>query len=194
MERGAPSPVEVWWRGIGPLPGVRSGEAVVYEMDVHPRWFTDPRPTGPVRQRVYVLPAQQVQLQQPVAWTLDREDWWYVDLIEVDDQGDCLALRDDYLDFIVGPPDRPYRIVDMDEYAEALSEGKVTAARVAEGLRAAQTFAERHLHRQPFSEPPWPDFPPADIQPLFGMRVPDPHGWAALASDLFYRARWDDQP
>lgn len=161
-------------------------------MDVHPRWFAEPRPAHPVRQRVYVLPQEQVQLQQPVAWPAEDRDWWYVDLIEVDEQGDRLLLRDDFVDFIVGPPDRPYRVVDLEEYADALDDGRVSAARVAEGLRAVQAFAEAHLHRKPHSEPPWPDFPPAALSPLLEVQVPDPEGWGRRAGELFYAGRWGD--
>ncbi|MFD1049187.1 hypothetical protein ACFQ1S_28450 [Kibdelosporangium lantanae] len=39
-----------------------------------------------------------------------RAGWWYVDLVEIREQGDTIHVVDHYVDIIVGPPGLPYRV------------------------------------------------------------------------------------
>ena len=78
---------------------------------------------------------------------------------------------DRYLDAIVGPPDQPYRVVDMDEFGDAVAGGSLTPAQAIEGLQKFQRFLDTHLNRLGDSLREWPDFPPRAIRPLCGWRT-----------------------
>ena len=174
----------VWRNGLGPLPGIRRGNVAAYEFDVAPRWFAlhAQPPQHPVRQRAFVLIDERIQLNQPVAFPDSHRGWWYVDLVSVADRGSELLVTDEYLDVIVGPPDRPYRVLDMEEYAAALATGTVTASRIIAGLTAFQRFLDTHLNPGWKLSDRWPDFPPAAIDGLEAEEIADPHGWAASAA------------
>ena len=183
-DRTPPVQLSVWRNGLGPLPGIRRGNVAAYEFDVAMRWFTHhaPPPEHPVRQRAFVLIDERVQLNQPVVFPESHRGWWYVDLVSLADRGSELLVTDDYLDVIVGPPNRPYRVLDMDEYAAALASGRVTTAGVVAGLVAFQRFLDTHLNAGWTLSDHWPDFPPAAIDGLRDEEIVDPHGWAAAAA------------
>ena len=183
-DRSAPVPLRVWRNAIGPLPGIRRGNVAAYEFDVAPRWFTHrvPPPEHAVRQRAFVLIDERIQLNQPVVFPESHRGWWYVDLVSLADHGSELRITDEYLDVIVGPPNRPYRVLDVDEYAAALSSGGITAARVVAGLTAFQRFLDTHLQSGWTLSDQWPDFPPAAIVGLVDEKIADPHGWAATTA------------
>ena len=183
-DRPAPVPLRVWRDGLGPLPGIRRGNVLAYEFDVAPRWFTHhaTRPEHPVRQRAFVLIDEQIQLNQPVVFPDSHRGWWYADLVSIEDHDTEVLIRDDYLDVVVGPPNRPYRVLDLDEYATALATGGVTAARVSAGLTAFQRFLDKHLNAGYTMSDRWPDFPPAAIDELLDEEILDPNGWAAAAA------------
>lgn len=170
----------MWTRNGGPFVGLRDGQAIAYEFDVHGS-FADEPVDAPLRQRAFVLLDEQMQLHQPRVWGGQRAGWWYVDLVEIDVDGEDIRVRDDYIDIVIGPADRPYRMRDLHDYAEALDAGAVTPARVADGLRATQDFLERHLHRRSGDDASWPDFPPADLARLADAPIPDPEDWGARA-------------
>ncbi len=176
-----PQPCQVWSRLGGPLPGIRLGGALAFEYDVHGSHADEPSEQA-LRQRAYVLLDEQVQITQPVTWGGARAGWWYVDLVEIHCDDDDVRIRDDYLDVVIGPPDRPYRILDLHEYADALDAGVITPHRAAEGLRAMQAFLEKHLHRRSGDAASWLDFPPACLDPLRSAVIADPEGRAATAS------------
>lgn len=174
-------PCQVWNRLGGPLPGIRDGQVVAFEYDVHGS-HADVVRDEPIRQRAFVLLEEQVQITQPLTWGAARAGWWYVDLVEATIDGDLVRVRDDYLDLVIGPPDRPYRVLDLHEYADALDAGALTPARVAEGLRTMHAFLENHLHRRSGDPASWLDFPPACLDRLRAVDIPDPHGWGATAT------------
>ncbi len=180
---GSAEGCRVWRNGVGPLPGIRRGNVAAYEFDVHPGLFTlVPPPAAPVRQRAFLLLDERVQLQQPVGFPPSHEGWWYVDLVSLENSGAEIRVTDDYLDVIVGPADRPYRVLDMDEYADALAAGKIDPDHVVEGLRAFQTFLDRHLNNEYEPSVTWRDFPPAALDAVANAEVPDPHAWAATTA------------
>jgi len=179
-------PCEVWTRLGGPLPGIRHERVVAFEYDVHGS-HADVPTDEPMRQRAFLLLDEQVKIHQPVQWGGARAGWWYVDLVEIRDDVDAVHVRDDYLDIVIGPPDRPYRVLDLHEYADALDAGVVSPQRTANGLRAMQAFLERHLHRRSGDEASWPDFPPACLVPVRDVVIPDPNGWGATATSAHPR-------
>ena len=183
-DRSALIPLRVWRNGLGPLPGIRRGNAAAYEFDVAPRWFAHhvPPPEHPVRQRAFLLIDERIQLNQPVVFPESHRGWWYADLVRLDDQGNELVINDDYLDVIIGPPNRPFRVLDMDENAAALATGAITMADVIAGLTAFQHFLDTHLHSGWTLSDRWPDFPPAAINGLRDEEIVDPEGWAVSAA------------
>src|ERR1041384_5954219 len=68
---------------------------------------------------------------------------------------------------IVGPPDHPYRVLDLDEYADAIAAGDIDTATGVDGLRRTQTFLDRHLNRRhDIRRGVCPAFPPRAIAAL----------------------------
>jgi hypothetical protein len=102
-----------------------------------------------------------------VIFTGHQRGWWYCDLVRVVDDGDTVHVDDHWIDIIVGPPDLPYRVLDLHEYADAMVAGDIDPATGADGLRRTQMFLDRHLHRWPdIRRDAWPDFPPRAIAAL----------------------------
>ena len=115
---------------LGPLPGYRHGDAVAYEFDL-PESF-EPWPGRTRLERTFVLldigisfaqPCWQ-RWQRPDGSVVSREsegpDSWYVDLISVTKEGDTYTFLDLYIDIKITVPNRGYRVLDLEEYAEAL--------------------------------------------------------------------------
>src|SRR5579872_693055 len=142
-------PVQVVRNGVGPLPGIRQGDYLAYEFDVAPKWFfVGSRPDGPVRQRSFVMVEEEIQLCQPVVNRDVHAGWWYVELVQVDDRRREVLVVDDFIDVMVPPGGAlPYRVLDLDEYADAMVEGRVSPDRLAVGLRKFQRFLDLHLNR-----------------------------------------------
>jgi hypothetical protein len=172
--------VRVVRNDIGPLPGIRKGNYLAYEFEVAPKWFfTGPKPDGPVRQRSFVMLEEEIQLCQPVVNRDVHEGWWYVDLVQVEDRSSEVSVTDDFIDVMVPPAGHPYRVLDLDEYADAMVGGRVSPARLAMGLRKFQRFLDLHLNRRHDALLEWPEFPPLEIDLLRTVPIDDPHGWAA---------------
>ena len=145
--------------------GVRWRGVVAYD------WaFADD--SGSHVQRSFVLLDDGVQINQPVLFPRQQQGWWYCDLVSVVDEGQVVHVDDMWIDFIVGPPDHPYRVLDLDEYAEALSNGRLTQAEAAQGLRRAQRFLDRRLNRRHDTARTWPDFPPDAVELLLTTDLP----------------------
>ena len=108
--------------------------------------------------RHYVLLHEGVKLMyEPWGW----KDRWYIDLIDVRwMDADRLELDDLWVDVIVEGNGPTYRIIDLEELADALSSGKVSVQTIAEPLRRLQRFLDDHLHGGK-------DFPPAALQPFY---------------------------
>ena len=95
------------------------------------------------------------------------------------DEGDVVHVFDHWIDVIVGPPEHPYRVLDLDEYADAIAGGVIDAAAGVDGLRRTQRFLDRHLNRRHDTRrDAWPDFPPRAIAGL--AELPFRPQWEAV--------------
>lgn len=104
-----------------------------------------------------------VLLQEAVKLMFEPWDWkdrWYVDLVGIKwvDEN-TLELKDLYIDIIVEGNGPTYRIIDMEEFADALKNQKISADAIHEPLHRLQQFLDNHLHGGK-------DFPPAIILPF----------------------------
>ena len=130
-------------------------------------------------QRSFVLLDDGFQINQPVIFPEQQRGWWYCDLVSVVDNGETVHVDDHWIDVIVGPPDHPYRVLDLEEYADAIESGDLDIATGLDGLRRTQTFLDRHLNRRHDTRrDSWPDFPPRAIAAL--ARLPMAPEWELL--------------
>jgi hypothetical protein len=118
---------------------------------------------GPHRgpRRVFWLLDEGVQLiYEPFGWI----DEWYVDVVCIqarrDDGRLTYHVTDEYADIIVEGMGPAYRMIDLDQLADALSAASIDSARAAEALRCAQRFVDQYLHRGG-------PFPPPQIRGFF---------------------------
>lgn len=186
--------VEVW-RGkhgdpvplFGPLPGLRDGDVVAYEWEL-PTEFV-PWPGRTQLERTYVLLDIGVSLCNPLWREARMPDGrliagigsehgdtacWYVDLIHVTESDGGYIFRDLYVDVIVPGDDRHHRILDLDEFADAMGGGTLELADAIDGLKRWQLFLDLHLHGDREAGTTWTDFPPAALKNL--ASVPPPIG------------------
>lgn len=117
-----------------------------------------------LEQRSYLLLDDGVLLARPGRMPTGHEGWWWCDLVFVEDRGDRVVVSDAYVDVLVGPADRPYRIVDLDELAEAVTTGALAPERAADGLTRLQRFLDRRLHGATGGTRR--DFPPSVVRGL----------------------------
>lgn len=129
-------------------------------------------------QRTFVLLDDGMQINQPVAFPPQQQGWWYCDLMTAVDDGEVLRVDDMWIDVIVGPPDHPYRLLDLDEYGQAISDGRLSPSAAADGLMRAQRFLDRRLNRRHDVERTWPAFPPAEVEAL--LKIALPQDWSLL--------------
>jgi hypothetical protein len=175
---------------FGPLPGYRESDVVAYEFELPDRFV--PWPGRTRLERTFVLLDVGVSFANP-CWMrttntdgsvveIDSrgEDSWYVDLITVDQVGDRCTFRDLYIDAIVPVDGRHYRLLDLDEFADAMEEGRLSVEVAVDGLRRWQRFLDRCLHSGRGPTADWSDFPPKSIQ-----------AFAELPSPFAEPVRWD---
>lgn len=154
------TPVTVIRDGSIRAAGHRAGNVVVYDWGFS--WEGADK-----EQRSYILLDTGFQINQPVIFPEQQRGWWYCDLVRVVDEGAMVHVHDDWIDIIVGPPDHPYRVLDLDEYADAIAAGDIDIATGVDGLRRTQMFLDRHLNRRHDTRrDAWPDFPPRAIAAL----------------------------
>lgn len=167
---------------FGPLPGYRLGNVVAYEWEL-PEGL-EPWPGRTLVERTFVLLDLGVSFSNP-CWVREHRrdgsifeadprgrDSWYVDLITVEGEGERHLFRDLYIDVLVPTDGRHSRMLDLDEYADALADGTLSLDMAVDGLRRWQRFLDRHLHRGPWPADDWADFPPAAIRPLAELPAP----------------------
>ena len=75
-------------------------------------------------------------------------DTWYVDLVSVEQNGSSFAFRDLYVDVMVPMDGRHHRLLDLDEFADAIDSGVLSATQATDALRRWQRFLDRHLHTE----------------------------------------------
>jgi Protein of unknown function (DUF402) len=183
--KAANQPVEVM-RGrhgqerlFGPLPGVRHAGVVAYEFEL-PDSF-EPWPGRTLLERTFVLLDLGVSFANP-CWVRhakpdgavdDRQaegnDTWYVDLVTVEQREDRYIFRDLFIDVVVPMDGRHYRMLDLDEFADAIDNGSLRVEQATDALRRWQRFLDRHLHAERAPVTNWTDFPPAAILPLLEL-------------------------
>lgn len=154
--------------------GRRRDDVIVYDwgFELHGRHY---------EQRSYVLLDDGFQINQPVVFPAAQQGWWYCDLVRVTDNGDEVLVEDLWIDVIVGPPDHPYRVLDLDEFAVAATRGELSPAEAADGLIRTQRFLDRRLNRRHEVRRTWPDFPPATVLAL--ANVTFERAWHQLSAD-----------
>lgn len=157
-------------------PGRRVGQVAAYDVRILPEYQVLGRPSI---DRSYLLLDQGIQLTRPVAFEGPVEGWWYIDLVEVEHTEAGLVIHDLYVDFLIPPGASRYHVLDLDELADALKDGKITATQCATVLNRTQRFIDRHLRAtEEGSVDPPPQFPPASIailQPLPCFFEQSPH-------------------
>ncbi|WP_327711105.1 DUF402 domain-containing protein [Streptomyces sp. NBC_00464] len=167
------TPVTVLRDGRLRAAGLRQGDVVAYD------WGFE-RQGQHYIQRSFVLLDDGIQINQPVLFPSEQQGWWYCDLVAVVQDGELLRVDDLWIDVIVGPPDHPYRLLDLDEYAEATADGRLSPAAAADGLIRTQRFLDRRLNRRHEVERSWPDFPPAEVTALLSADLP--RDWTLVRS------------
>jgi Protein of unknown function (DUF402) len=166
-------------RLVGPLPGAQIGQVVVYEFEL-PDSF-EPWPGRTRVERTFVLLDLGVSFANP-CWVrhhrpdgsvtdrgLEGPDTWYVDLVTVEQDGNRYAFRDLHIDVVVPMDGRHYRMLDLDEFADAIDAGSLSIRQATDALRRWQLFLDRHLHAERAPVATWTDFPPAAILPLLEL-------------------------
>lgn len=167
-----PTPVTVIRDGRIRAVGHRDGNAIVYDWGF--TWHGEDQ-----QQRSFVLLDSGFQINQPVIFPEQQRGWWYCDLVRVIDDGDTVHVDDHWIDIIVGPPDHPYRVLDLDEYADVIAVGHIDTATGLDGIRRTQRFLDAHLNRRHDTRrDSWPDFPPRAITVL--ARLPFVPQWERL--------------
>ena len=179
MKTPEPRYVQVLRGSNGPFDGVIIGNVLAYTMV-----WTDERLDPPIdlRERVFVLldlGAQlscprfvefQDQSRAPLPWqTGPDSSSWYVDLVTIKFDGDQIVIRDLYIDVTISNDGRGYRLLDLEEYGEALENGDISLEEAIDGMKRWQAFLDLHLHRGRYPVAPYPDFPPAALDPLIAM-------------------------
>ena len=166
-------PVEIHYQGRRDAlvaRGGRVGDVVAFRWGVENAGET-------VEQLSFLLVQEGFLLAQPVLFDGGQKGWWYVDLVTVADRGGSVDIEDLYVDVLVGPATSAYRLLDLDELADAVTAGAVGSTVALDGLVRCQRFLDRRLNRRDGTDNTWPDFPPSGL---------DASSWAALPSDY----RW----
>ena len=167
---------------FGPLPGRRHGNVVAYEFEL-PKTF-EPWPGRSRLERTFVLLDLGVSIANP-CWRRwhrpdgrigtnepEGRDSWYVDLISVESAADNYTFLDLYVDAVVTFDDRGYRVLDLNELADAMESGDLSSSEVCDGLRRWQAFLDGHLHGPAWEPGQWHDFPPKCISELQDLEAP----------------------
>jgi len=181
------------WRGrygdpvplLGPLPGIRVGSVLAYEFGLPARFV--PWPGRALLQRTFVLLDLGVSMNLPcwremmteagdVATGIDpgntEPTTWYVDLVHVTDDEEAIVVRDLYIDVMVPTDGRHQRMLDLDEFGDAIADGTMPLDVAADGLRRWQAFLDQFLHRDRDPRHEWTDFPPLAIRELTALPAP----------------------
>jgi hypothetical protein len=184
--------VEVW-RGafggddplFGPLPGVRSRNVVAYEFALSDRFR--PWPGQTLLERAYVLTDVGVGLSFPRWQFMISDDGgltagvdadrphgatWHVDLLHVEDHGGEILVRGLYIDLMVPVDGRHQRMLDLDEFADAIEAGDLPIDVALDGLRRWQRFLDTYVHHDRDPRAAWTNFPPAQIAELAALAAP----------------------
>ena len=171
MERpGIGQPVRVMRGPAGPFAGLRHGNVVAYDFALD-ETFT-PRPGLSRWERAFLLLDVGVQFANPLWWQGAEATSWYVDLARLTITDDLIVVDDLYIDVIVPTDGRPYRQLDLEEFAAAVRSGDLALDEALDALARWQAFLDRYLHATRWPTAGWTDFPPAAIAPLRALTAP----------------------
>jgi predicted RNA-binding protein associated with RNAse of E/G family len=67
---------------------------------------------------------------------------------------------------------RHQRLLDLDEFADAIEAGQLDTGTAVDGLRRWQRFLDRHLHADRDPQHGWTDFPPRRLRELAALPAP----------------------
>ncbi len=111
--------------------------------------------------RHYVLLDESVKLvYEPWGW----QKRWYIDLVHITTASDTIVeLTDLYVDIIVEGDGPTYRVIDLEEFVDALASGNIRVEELRDPLHRLQAFLDNHIHGGK-------DFPPACIGPFMPDR------------------------
>lgn len=164
--------VEVIYEGAPTLraTGVRHDDVVGF------RWgeTVDDRE---LEQLSFVLLDDGFVIAQPVGFRAAPQGWWYCDLVALEVASEQVTVRDLFIDVIVGPPGQAVRVLDLDDYADAMTSGALSLAQAADGLARTQAFLDRRLNHAGDADASWPDFPPREVSVLRGADLPRAWRW-----------------
>jgi hypothetical protein len=173
---------------FGPLPGARRGAVLAYDFEL-PASF-DPWPGRTLIERTFVLLDLGVSFANPcwirhmrpdgtvVNRDAEGRDTWYVDLITIEQDGNRYTCRDLYIDVMVPMDGRHYRMLDLDEFADAVEHGSLSIEQAVDALRRWQRSSTDTFTRTAHRPAGWTDFPPTAILPLLEMPpLGDPIRW-----------------
>ena len=174
--------VEVEWRHSPvPIPALRDGIVVAWDYN-QPAEELIPNAGRSLTERHFLLLDVGVKIVRPSWWGHVDRDTWYVDLVTVERQNHFYKVRDLYIDLVVPTDGRPYRTLDLEEFADAIEAGKVDVATAIDGLRRWQTFLDKYIHMvgKIDTTTTWSNFPPNKIEYLASLPgeafVPVPTG------------------
>jgi hypothetical protein len=138
---------------LGEYPGLTDETVAIFDR-------FDPKANRVVRHYIFLHEAAKL-MHEPWDW----KDRWYVDLVGIRwVDGDTLELVDLYLDVIVEGNGPTYRMIDLDDLAEALRAGAVNGETMYAPLHGLQRFLDNHLHGGK-------DFPPAAVRVFDGLAL-----------------------
>lgn len=176
--------VEVWQGRYGdpvplsgPLRGVRADTALAYEFKLPARFI--PWPGRSRLERVFVLLDLGVSMSLPARRSTHGADragsapgTWYVGLVDVIAAQDTITVRDLYINVLVPADGRLQRLLDLDEFADAIEAGHLDLTTAMDGLRRWQHFLDRHLHTARDPQSQWTGFPPQQVRDLAALPAP----------------------
>lgn len=168
-----------WPEREGPFIGTRDGTRLAYTLTLPDDFIPWP---GQQRAETILLDLELgVSMSQP-CWQwhigadgrrapgidaqLSAPKTWYVDLVQVVLTGHRVEILDQYIDIMVPTDGRQPRMLDLDEFGDALEAGLLAVSQAADGLRRWQTFLDRHLYPQRDPRHEFADFPPRRLLAL----------------------------
>lgn len=111
--------------------------------------------------RHYLLLDESVKLMhEPWGW----QNRWYADLVRIERINDAvITVTDLCLDVIIEGTGPTYRVIDLEDFADALVTGRIQADGLRDPLYKLQRFLDNHLHGGK-------DFPPSSIRRFVEMK------------------------
>jgi hypothetical protein len=149
-------------------PGLRDGNIMSW---IEPG-RADAGPDLRLPQRHYLLLDIGIKMAIPNVWIERGDPLWYVDLVIVEHHGTRFDVIDFDIDVFIPTDGRPYRTLDLDEFADAVAAGEFTIDQALNGLRRWQLFLDRHVHifgPGKDVDHGWRDFPPKAIEQFRGL-------------------------